>query len=407
MHRFAVPLAAAAVFAALAVLHVRDAALYETLLAAWAVPIGEIPFIDWHAVLSAIQCHRLGEDVYAVNSCDLIGRKHAYSPLWLALPIPADTASTMAWGLAWTVAFFLTLAALPLPKGRGAAIVMLVAVLSPSVVLAVERANNDMAIMVASVAAGWLFSRGMAARVVAYGILIFAATLKYYPALALALALRERPRLFLAITAASLAAAMALVAGFWERWEGAARLLRLNLRFGLYTVSLRNPIEYNALTYPGLHDQPLHGLLLVALLAGFALLTAVLHGRLRRHGLALDLTRTDHALLAVSGLLMAGCFLSGSSLPYRAVLLLPAFPALLSWAADHPQRAARRLAAGLIAVLLYLLWLPLLHQTTAAAGLPVLAALLIPFKEIGWWLACGVFVALVIPVAMRPYTKSH
>lgn len=398
MHRLAVPLTAAVVFAAFAVLHARNATLYETVLAAWAVPIGEIPFIDWHAVLAAIQCHRLGENVVAGNSCDLIGRPHVYSPLWLVLPIPAQVSQTMAWGVGLFAAFLAALASLPLPPNWRAVAALLVAVLSPSVVLAVERGNNDMVVLVLAVMAGHLLARGPAMRLFAYGLMILAALLKYYPALVLMLALREPLRRFIAVTFASLAAALALWLAFVDRWDEIARLLAWVQRFGLYTFSLQNPIEYNALTYPGLLGQPLHGLLLASLLAAFALLTAVLHGRLQRCGLALDPTRADHSLLAASGLLLAGCFLTGSSLPYRAVLLLPALPALLYWAATHPLASARRFATALIFVLLFLLWLPLLHQTAAAAGAPVLAALLIPVKEIGWWLACGVFVALVVPL---------
>jgi hypothetical protein len=34
------------------------------------------PFLDTHAVLAAIECHRLGIDIYAANPCDVLGRFH-------------------------------------------------------------------------------------------------------------------------------------------------------------------------------------------------------------------------------------------------------------------------------------------------------------------------------------------
>jgi hypothetical protein len=34
------------------------------------------PLLDTHAVLAAIECHRLGIDIYAANPCDVLGRFH-------------------------------------------------------------------------------------------------------------------------------------------------------------------------------------------------------------------------------------------------------------------------------------------------------------------------------------------
>lgn len=408
--RLIVPAIAALVFLAFAVLYQTRPEVYEAVLDAWAVPIGEIPFIDWHAVLSAIQCHRLGEDVLAANSCDLIGRPHVYSPFWLALPIPADTSHTMAWGIGLTGGLLLALATLPLPRTPRAVAVLLAAVLSPSVVMAIERANNDMATLLGAVVAGHLLARGAAARLGAYGLLVLAALLKYYPAVALVLAAREAPRRFLAVAAASLAAAVALGLAFADRWAESTRLLAWVLRFGLYTFSLRNPIEYAAIGHPELHAQPLNGLLLAGLLCAFAVLVAGWHVRLRREGLRLRLDRPADALLAVSGLIVAGCFVTGSSLPYRAVLLLPTLPALLHWAGAHPDAAARRTAQAITATLLLLLWLPLLHHAAmplaqGGGGIAVAAKLwqsmAIALKEVGWWLATSFFVAVTVPVALE------
>mgnify|MGYP001806409101 CR=1 FL=1 len=394
--RLIVPLVAATVFALFAALYAWWPQTYAVLLEAWAVPIGEIPFIDFHAVLAAIQCHRLGEDVLVTNRCDLIGRPHVYSPLWLVLPMAADVQHTMAWGVGLAVALVIALATLPLPATPRAVAVMLAAVLSPSVVLAVERANNDMVVLLLAVLAGHLLARGPGLRLIAYGLLIGAALLKYYPAAALALALRESRARFLVIAAVSLASAVALGIAFADRWAESARLLVWVLRFGLYTFSLRNPIEYAVLDHPQLHEQPLHGLAVAALLAVFAALVWGWLLRLRREGLMVRLDQPADMLLAVSGLLIAGCFVSGSSLPYRAVLVLPAFPALLS---------GRRSAGVVAAILVFLLWLPLLHHAAAplvaGGGLigtvaGVWQALLITAKEIGWWLATSFLAAAAI-----------
>lgn len=43
------------------------------------------PFPDTHTVSAAIECHRLGIDVYAINPCDVLGRLDEV----LCLPAPS------------------------------------------------------------------------------------------------------------------------------------------------------------------------------------------------------------------------------------------------------------------------------------------------------------------------------
>ena len=47
---------------------------YAALLTGLGAMPYQFPFLDTHAVLSAVQCDRLGVDVYASNPCDVLGR---------------------------------------------------------------------------------------------------------------------------------------------------------------------------------------------------------------------------------------------------------------------------------------------------------------------------------------------
>ena len=60
------------------------------------------PFLDTHAVLAAMDCHRRGFDVYVGNPCDVLDRPHVYSPLWLWIGdvVPVSAAWTPGVGLA-------------------------------------------------------------------------------------------------------------------------------------------------------------------------------------------------------------------------------------------------------------------------------------------------------------------
>ena len=87
---------------------------YHALAEAWGAAPFRTPFLDMHAVTSAVECHRLGFDVYVQNPCDVFHRVHGYSPLWLWLAVlPITTAWDNALGLGLVVLFLVALAFLP------------------------------------------------------------------------------------------------------------------------------------------------------------------------------------------------------------------------------------------------------------------------------------------------------
>ena len=86
LRRHAPALLVLAGLAAVAALVALDEAAYLRLRLALG-PKPFAPFLDLHAVMSAIECHHRGIDVYATNPCDTLGRPHIYSPLWLRLPV--------------------------------------------------------------------------------------------------------------------------------------------------------------------------------------------------------------------------------------------------------------------------------------------------------------------------------
>jgi hypothetical protein len=77
---------------------------YYALAKAWGALPFRTPFLDMHGVTSAVECHRLGYDVYVQNPCDVLHRVHSYSPLWLWLSVlPITTAWDNALGLGLVV----------------------------------------------------------------------------------------------------------------------------------------------------------------------------------------------------------------------------------------------------------------------------------------------------------------
>ncbi len=176
--------------------------LYYAAFLAWGVVPGRTPFGDTVALLGALQCSREGIDVLVENAC--MNGVHTYSPLWLALSfLPIDRGSSGVVGLLFAAAFALSLLTLPLPRSRKARVLLAIAALSAMTAYALERGNVDLVLFVIIALAGRLLVRRWLSRILGYVLLVLAALLKFYPVVLLAVAIRERPRLFGAVLIAA------------------------------------------------------------------------------------------------------------------------------------------------------------------------------------------------------------
>jgi hypothetical protein len=385
LRRHAPALLVLAGLAAVAALVALDEAAYLRLRQALGLkPF--VPFLDLHAVMSAIECHHRGIDVYATNPCDALGRPHIYSPLWLRLPaLFGEPALLRPLGLALALAFTLTLLWLPrAPRGRGE-LAMLLAVASPVTLFALERANVDLLIFALVVPGAMLLARGPGARLAGHALFLLAGALKFYPLVLLATLVRERPgHAFLLLLVAATTLRAFTMATDGEVQRAIENIQVLALFWGSFAA----------------HNLP-RGLLQLTgspLAAFLALAAGLLVGALaawrswRAPGLA-ALPAEQRMLLLVSGLLVSGCFLAGENIDYRAILVLPALPALLAVPAT---RHAGWLAAALM-------WEPLARRIVvrlapAEADQPSLAflALWAVHNLAWWWLAAVLLTAVAL-----------
>jgi hypothetical protein len=85
-YRLAIPAGVLCLNAIMAGLWLSGAySLYFGALRLLGIDPFSFPFLDTHAVLAAAECARQGIQVYLSNPCDVLGRPHVYSPLWLAI----------------------------------------------------------------------------------------------------------------------------------------------------------------------------------------------------------------------------------------------------------------------------------------------------------------------------------
>jgi hypothetical protein len=367
---------------------------YHALLQHWGALPFRVPFLDMHAVTSAVECHRLGFDVYVQNPCDMFQRPHGYSPVWLWLAIlPITTAWDNILGIATVLLFLVALLFLPPRRGWRQTAIIALGTVSSVVAYALERSNADLLMFALATISMILNQRCGFWRMIGYAIAFFAGTLKYYPAALLILAVRERLGVFIAIGFIALG-----VIALWFALDG-RDILR-----GMANIPTTSYFDDNIF---GVRDLPfglaqLFGLgrlaavaLLVVLLAallGCAVLLASRDGLVSR---IRSLTEAEATCLLTGCVLIVSCFLAAQNSLYRAIYLLFVLPGLTALA-RYPA------TVGLIIILMWTSGLraliDALLERFGVAMLPggIAHAGIWLVRELAWWFVITMLSALML-----------
>jgi hypothetical protein len=147
------------------------------------VPPGPSLFFDTRNITAALECRRLGYDPLVENPCDPWGRPMFYPRVWLLLRwLGFDQSDTMALGVLIVVLFLISLCLLTRRISAGEGVVVAIAICSPAVMLALERANMDVVLFSVLVLAVLLWRRGTeVSRILSPFVVLLAATGKLYP----------------------------------------------------------------------------------------------------------------------------------------------------------------------------------------------------------------------------------
>ena len=163
-----------------------------------ATGIGEAhrPFMDLYGILAASDAARAGVDPFLPNAFDPYHRPHVYSEWWLELGrLGLGRADTLWLGTALVAAVLLMTVFMVRPGVRHEGVALLLLLASPALLLAVNRANNDLVVFLL-VSLGLLCFRGGPWFWRALGVILFAtaAVLKYSPLVTLVVLLDLRTR---------------------------------------------------------------------------------------------------------------------------------------------------------------------------------------------------------------------
>jgi len=309
-------------------------------------------FADTAAILAAGDAQRAGLDVYQPNPFDPFGRPHVYGPWWL-VTAQLGLVTRDAWWLGALLGSLFVGVTLVLlrPRSWRSALFAVLVLLSPPVLLGIERGNNDLVIFLLLAAAAGLLARpAFASAVAGAAVLVLSAVLKFYPLVALAALLGRRDRVgrTVALVGASIVAFAAL---WWLQRADFFRALAIAPRPDTF---LAFGVRLFGATWTRAGENA------VWLVPGYAL-GAVVAGRLLWPGRAAIVRAFPDegrvGLLAVAGAsCWLFCYFANTNYPYRAVLLVLAVPAWLELARSDlaPQRALGR---GWCGLLLAVLWI--------------------------------------------------
>jgi hypothetical protein len=290
------------------------------------------PFFDMHVINDYAACAWKGVDAYTPQACNV--DNFNIPPTWLWAGFLGVDGADSSW-LSAAVIAAVTIVMVLLFRGRPwyHGVLALAAMVSPSVMMGVERGNLDLLILALVGSAALIYREGRAGRAsAAIAVVGFGVALKLFPMFCVSLAARfSRPTFIFACAVAALSLIyLALTMDY-------VFLIRRNvpttfiLSYGYKTIFLGvDHIRSEAGLSPiGLADTWLPASTAAVILMCAAIVAANSFRR-RRAFCSVDMTAAGTAFLFGAGI-YCGTYLLGTNFIYRLMFLLLCVPQLLDW----------------------------------------------------------------------------
>jgi len=316
------------------------------------------PFFDMHVINDYAACAAKGMDAYIPHSCNGVNFNIPPTWLWLgSLGITGTDSDWMSVVMIGAAAIVMVMLFSGGPWLNG--VIALAALVSPSVMMGVERGNLDLLVLTLVGASALIYDeRRLASSLAVVGLLSLGIMLKLFPIFCVSLVARFSKRAF--IVACVLAAA------------GCAYL---TLTFQYLVLIRRNVPTTFILSYgykaiflgmdhmrdeAGLGPWQLADTWLPFLATAFVLVCAVAVATTslftEREFCSIDPSSAGTAFLFGAGI-YCGTYLLGTNFIYRLMFLLLCIPQLLDWLMRKSQKASWVPEAGVLITVLGVLWL--------------------------------------------------
>lgn len=366
---------------------------YYTVLRLIGIDPFRYPFLDWEYIPAGAKCWAQGIDVYLGNPCDVLSRPHGYSPLTLrATFFPLDRDFVVASGFVLISLFYISLYWILLPRRTWELIPFSLAATSTTTAFAVERGNIDVFLFLVMAVAAALSTGALSKRTLAYATITFAGLLKFYPLVALIIALRERIHILLAVSLSI----FVTLASFAILYSDELAAMAKNIPRGPYNSDLFGAANLPVGLLVALGAP--WGLAVLCVVCLMSILAIQVVRSIRSAGLktAFDcLPGRDVSMLIMGAAIISGCFLTGQSIGYRGIYLILVIGGLISMhraANDVPTRTTL-LNAVVIAVLL--MWEGFFRNQSGALS-PNVQFLAWLARELLWWWLVGQLLGIIV-----------
>ena len=290
------------------------------------------PFFDMHVINDYAACASKGVDAYGPQACNV--DNFNIPPTWLWLGFIGVDGSDSTWlSTAIIVAALITMVLLLQGRSWPHGVVALAALISPSVMMGVERGNLDLLILALVGSAALLYEEGKVGRTcAAFALLCLGVVLKLFPMFCVSLAARFS-RQTLIFAGATVAFSLIYLASTLNH----ILLIRRNvpttfvLSYGYKAIFLGlDHIRSEAGLSPlGLADT-WAPVLTAAVVLMCAAIVAATSFHNRREFCSVDISVAGTAFLFGAGI-YCGTFLLGTNFIYRLMFLLLCVPQLLDW----------------------------------------------------------------------------
>lgn len=275
-------------------------------------------FSDLIAILAAGEADQLGRDVFEHNPLDPFNRPHVYGPWWLVVGDLGLVRADARWlGILLAGSFLLAAVRTLRPKGWHTALMATVMLISPPVLLAMERGNNDLVIFLLLAAAAWgIASHTWFKSSVAGVLIVLAGALKFYPVVVLPMLAAKQTSIKRAcwLIAGTVAAGSAILLSSWKVYQQVLAMAPEPMTIFGYGAKLS---YYLVLTMPEHRAWLFAGALPVMGIAAW------LTWRWRKgFWTMLPTTGFTTACYVAGALCWGACYVTTISFPYRMVLLL-------------------------------------------------------------------------------------
>jgi hypothetical protein len=311
-------------------------------------------FHDTFAILASLDAQRLGIDVYRANPLDYFGRPHVYSQWWLYAGQFGLTRADTVWLSLMLVGSYLAVALAQLRPGSGReALFQGGILLAPPLLLAINRANNDLVIfLVLALLPRCLLDGRRLVRFSAVFLVAVATGLKYYPLAAALLLLVAPSREELRARLVVFALVMAIVG---------VSLAEDLMRFGSLAPHTEGLITFGATAIPVVLGSAWKGWTLLAWALGGGAFGVLLWRAWRRQAAAASegpAPSREELGFVLGASLLCACFWLGMNHGYRWVFALWLAPWLWrQWHDETRDAATRALAKRTAWLLLAVLWI--------------------------------------------------